>query len=386
MAETYPRIYRFRGWALLTWVTLELIMIAAGVAALLFAKTMFKGAAPGVGWGAGSACLAVGMAALLSTIRGRLILYADHCEYTGILGTRVLRTSDVKETREVRQQYGHLVVTVALKNGRKVTITDFGHLDDALIEWLNSFPNAEAEAEDAQAEALLANPAFGHDKDARQRAINRDRWRLAGLSAVGWAVAIWSFFYPHPYPACLTTLLALPATGLILMLLSRGRWTLAEANNGRLSLGGLAGPPAMMVGLRALLDDGVVDWRGAAVAGGGVALGLLLFILATEGWAKRGVLVILAAGCFAYGWGGLVYLNMHFDDAPAKVYTVRVLDMDTGDYGNPVTVTAWATRPGGNQVDVGNDFYRRLKVGGRFCLSVYPGALGIQWYQYDLCK
>ena len=386
MTEAYPRVYRFKGWTLLFWVSLELAIIALGAATVLFAGMMFKTAAV-VGWGVGGFLIALGGVALLSSSRGKLVLFADRCEYTGVLGTRIVRTSDVKETRNVKREYGHLVVTMVLKNGRKVTISDFGHLDDPLTEWIDGFPNAELVAQNVRAEALLANPAFGSNPTEREHHINTD---VGLINFIGWpcyGLVLWGMIWPHPYQICLPVLLTLPVLGLLATFASRGRWTMLESEtSGRLSIGiRLFIGPAMVVALRAFLDDDVVDWVLPAVCGvaAGVCLmGLNSLIERRLSWAGAVGFIVLWS---AFAWGALLYVDTTLDPSPGHAFAVRVLAKSEGQHMDTLTVTAWGSRASGNDVNVAGAFSRKVHKGDTVCIYVYPGRLNWPWYATDVC-
>jgi hypothetical protein len=386
MAETYPRVYRFKAWVLLLWVSFELAIIALGAAAVLFAEAMFKGAAL-VGWSSGGFLIALGLAALLSTSRGKLVLFGDRCEYTGILGTRVMHTSEVKETRNIKHQYGHLVVTVVLKSGRKITISDFGHLDDALTEWLDGFPNAEAKAEGARADALLANPAFGSDPTEREHQINADVDRLNLLGWPCYGVMLWGLVWPHPYQVCLPVLLTMPVLGLLATFASHGRWTMLEGDKiGRLSIGRqLFIAPALVVALRAFLDDDVVDWAVPAIWGAAAGIGLMTLNALVErrlSWASAAGFVLLWG---LYTWGGLIYVDTTLDSSQGRPFPAKILEMSEGEHADTLTLTAWGPRTSGNEVSVARSFYRRVHKGDTVCVYISPGRLHWPWYAVDAC-
>jgi len=298
MTETHPRIYKYGpGWTA-AFIGISLAFFAAAAAMVIWRDPIF-GKAPYLAWISAAFFGGMGLMGLWS-LKCRLILYADHVEYVGLIRRSVVRKAEILRTSGVRRTYTMLELTLELTNGRKMKVGDFGRPDDMFAEWFDAFPNAEAEAEEAQAEALLANPAFGRDEGARQKAIRGDTRLLTGLSGVGWLAGVWGLCDPRPYPLCLMILLVLPVVAFILVGLSRRRWTLGEATNGRLSLAGLGGLPAMVIGLRAMLDDGVVDWKMAAIAGGVLGLGLWILIQAIEGRLKPGALAALAIVCLAY--------------------------------------------------------------------------------------
>ncbi len=386
MTQAYPRVYRFKGWVLLFWVSLELAIVALGVVTVLFSGLMFNGAAV-VGWGVGGLLVALGLVALLSSSCGKLVLFADRCEYTGILGTRVMRTSEVKETHNVKRQYGHLVATVVLKNGRKVTISDFGHLDDPLTEWLDGFPNAEAVAEEVKAEALLANPAFGSNPTERAYHIDADVDRINFLQWPCYGILLWGMIWPHPYQICLPVQFAMPVLGLIATFASRGRWTMLEdTKGGRLSIGiRLFMAPAMIVALRAFLDDDVVDWITPAIWGVAAGIGLTALNVLIERrltWAGAAGFFILWS---AYAWGGLLYVDTTLDPSQGRAFAVRVLDKSEGEHMDTLTVMAWGPHASGSEVHAASEFSRKVHKGDTVCVYVYPGRLNWPWYAVGHC-
>jgi hypothetical protein len=386
MAEIYPRVYRFKTWVLCGWLILELAMIALGVAAVVFAGMMFKNAAP-VGWALGALFIVMGIVPLVSTVRGKLVLYDDRCEYTGLLGMRVMRTAEVERTRNVKQQYGHLVATIVLKSGRTIQITDFGHMDDALAAWLDGFPNTEAEAEHAKGEALLANPAFGSNPTERAHHINVDAGRINFIGWPCYGLVLWGMVWPRPYQICLPILLTMPILGLMATFASRGRWTMLEDNkSGRLSIGvRLFIGPALVVALRAFLDDEMVDWVIPALWGAAAGVGLMVLNALIERrltWAGAAGLVFLWG---VYAWGGLLYVDTTLDLSEGRPLPARVLDMNEGEHVDTLTLSAWGTRKSGNEVGVGRSFFRNVHKGDTVCVYVYPGRLNWPWYAVDVC-
>lgn len=197
---SYPRIYRssLRMRSLLTGYELVLVAIAA---ACIVITPQIPPKWPLGGWLFAVFPMlpaALSVPSLISAWRGKLVLFADRIEYTGVFATRVVYGRDIRETREAERRVTRFEVTLVCKDGRKIKISDFGQMDEALAEWIDSFPNAEDMAEAAAAVLLLANPAFGRTEDERRRNIVRDAEWIDRIKWIGMAVGTWGLFYPHP--------------------------------------------------------------------------------------------------------------------------------------------------------------------------------------------
>lgn len=391
-----PRIYRFGPIARLIWICCSLIIFCAGVVGALWAGLKLFSTAPAydsvglVALPIGLLATGLGLAALVSTVRGRLELYEDRVEYYGILGRRVVRTIDIKETVRPIQQYGHFVITLVLKGSgaKRVRITDFGKMDETLADWLNALPNVEVQADIKRSEYLLANPAFGSNIGEREHAINSDTALLNRLRWPIYGLVLWGLIHPHPYQICLTILVMLPITAVLMVLASRGRWALNVDNtSGKLGLGEvMALGPAAVIGLRAFLDDDVMEWKVPAAWGVVVGLTLLGIVVVIERRFHAKTLLSVGFAFMWYAWGTLMFMNAVWDHSPTTITRVQVLDMQKGDHVDTLHLTRWGLRKDGNEVSVTHATFRKLRKGGEACVYINAGALGWQRYQVDVCS
>lgn len=385
MGETYPRIYRYGpGSIAVTW-GFGLVFIGGAAACAIFAG-QWASHAP---WLLRGICVPIGLFGLLLllSLTCRLTLYEDCFEYKGLIAVRRVTKADIVRTQNVKKKIVTTTLTVALKDGRKVEVSDFGRMDDVFAEWFDAFPNAENEARKTRDEALLANPAFGSNPTEREAHVNADVDRLNLLGWPCYGIAMWGMIWPQPYQVCLPVLLTMPLLGLIATYASQGRWGMLEGHRtGRLSIGNtLFVAPASIVALRALTDDHVVDGIMPAVWGAATGIGLM----ALNGLIERRLSWARAVG-FAvlwglYAWGGLLYADTRLDPAPGRAIPVQVRDKGEGEHDHSLTVTAWGPRKSDNEVVVGRRLFGRVHKGGTVCIYVYPGRLNWPWYEAGLC-
>ncbi len=393
MESTYPRTYKFGPWALLMYSACSLLFVAAGAGFAIWLEL----AATVRTWNLAlelCICLPIvlfGRFTWVSVFRCKLVLYADHLVYHEVLRARTIYRSDIVTTRGVRVVYGNLSVVLILKHARKkaLRIAAFGSGDDAFADWFEDLPNEEGEAEERTNEALLANPAFGSNPTEREQTINRDASLLNRLRWPAYGIALWGFIYPSPYNICLYTLAVVPAVAALLVFISRGKWLLNDDNtSGRLGIGGvIAVGPAIVVGLRAFLDDHVVDWRIPAAWGVASAVVLMLFVALIERRPLRPVkLATVSLAYFAYAWGALMFVDTSLDPSKGMPNQVQILSTNADKDGATFRVTHWASHGDDNEVSVSRSLYHRFRPRDTVCIFVYPGRLGWPWYEVDACS
>lgn len=145
MGETYPRIYRYGpGSIAVTW-GFGLVFIGGAAACAIFAG-QWASHAP---WLLRGICVPIGLFGLLLllSLTCRLTLYEDCFEYKGLIAVRRVTKADIVRTQNVKKKIVTTTLTVALKDGRKVEVSDFGRMDDVFAEWFDAFPNAETKRE-----------------------------------------------------------------------------------------------------------------------------------------------------------------------------------------------------------------------------------------------
>lgn len=386
----YPRIYAYGLVAKSLWGASSCLLFVGGVAGVMFAHQIFPETK--VLWIAQAGCaflLLVGLGALLSTFRGKLVLNADRLKYYGMWRTRIVRLSEIERTERALQQYGHFNITLVLKNRRNVRICDFGKMDDVLADWLNALPNAEVEAEVNRQERLLANPAFGDTPEEREHRINREAKLISYAGYAGWGIGLWGFVHPQPYNICLLSMITVPGLALILLIFGRRRWLLNEdSESGRLGLSQIVFLPVLALFLRVFLDEQLLDWRLPLLIVAVVTLLLIILVSWIENRFNPKVMWATAIMYGLYAWSSLVFLNDYLDHEKPKTVTAQVLDMSIST-GKTTTytlnLTAWAQHKSSDEVTVSSTIYKRLHKGDQVCIKLYPGKFGWAYYYVNTC-
>jgi hypothetical protein len=388
----WPRIYRLRRGQRLFLGGLGVLAIGgglAGAAAMLLSSTDAPPALALIPL----AFVALG-AYLVAAVRvARVVLYEDAIELVELgKGKRRLRRDEIAGRRIVPMQYGQAQLVLELRGaGRKPVKAHWVHETDVVLEtWLAALPDLDAE-ERARAEAeLMRSAALGANEAERAQALTRARRVAKVLSGVAIAASVWGWLYPRPYPAAVATLAVLPLVALVVLLLGRGRYGFDSGRTDpRPSVAAAVFGPGMVLGLRAILDVQVLDWKpllaGAAV--GGVVL--VAAIAAAERKARRlWLLALLAPLLSFYPWGGLSLANALLDHGEPEVFrvVVRAKHVSSGKHTSyELTLDPWGPVAEAGSVDVGRAVYDAVPIGGEVCLALRPGALGVRWYFVGRC-
>ncbi len=391
MAEDgHPRIYQFVGRNQPGWLAAALVIVAIGVAAgaVMQRPDLWVSAC---GWLLASPIIAFGLAGVFATVRGRLLLYPDRAEYTGVLATRVIPNAEVRGVR-YSSQAGFLGIKVVMKDGRKIHITDFGRADAALRSWLRRFPDEEKRLSVKRGRALKGNKAFGATPEERKAAIARDSAWISQAMFASYGITLWGIFYPHPHVVCAILAMAVPPACALAVLWSRGRWALLDGKDaGRLSLSQATYGPIVVLVMRALHDSPPLDLYMPLTAGLGVGAGMAVLIVAIERGFRPVAIALCLVGCCCYALPSLMLLNAMLDQAPAKIGLVRILDMrDRRDsHGRheayELYLTPWGPYRQVFAYDVSSRFYHSLQIGSNLCVYSYPGVFGWRHIHIDRC-
>jgi hypothetical protein len=89
---------------------------------------------------------------------------------------------------------------------------------------------------------------------------------------------------------------------------------------------------------------------------------------------------------FTYSLGALAAVDVAFDTAPPQSYAVLVRDLDRSTTTYFVEIGSWSPLRLDSTQPVDKDLYVRLRKGGRVCVLVHPGLLGLRWYELAVCR
>jgi hypothetical protein len=110
--------------------------------------------------------------------------------------------------------------------------------------------------------------------------------------------------------------------------------------------------------------------------------------LAARSQAKYSAIVLLF---FSFVWasGVTVFYNSYFDKSAPSVFRTRIIGKhktsgkSTSYY---LKLEPWGPRTSAEDVDVARSFYETAAVGSTVCVSLFSGALDVQWFDVWYCR
>lgn len=398
-STSYPRVYEYGVIAKSLWSSFALICMIGAIWIPIYFATEFTGWAyyyVAVFCAFIAGCFAV---CLASTLRSKLVLYEDRLEYFGAVATRRIKLHDIEKTGEWTKILGGFSIVLILKSGRpkRVTIYDFGKMDEVFEDWINSYPNECIEKQITEQEALNAavdrNSAFGNSQDERFDSynlhihwVNRLKWVVIAISLT---CAFAPAFYSIPYDLNLYILMGLPVLCLIAASLSQGRLAITEDDtSGRVSLFGMAYIPIAILLMLAIANLNLVDWLipiAAATAAGLLITGLVIIVERRFRWQTTFWTIII---CSFYAWSTGILLNERLDYEKPRIERVQIIDKRISSGTSPdhyLSLSPWG-RFSNEEYEVTQELYKSVKSGGKVCIRIYPGALGWEYYYIRSCQ
>jgi hypothetical protein len=343
--------------------------------------------------------LAIGLYALLTAFRSRLVLSADAIEVCGAFTTRRLMRAEIAGRRRIQLKNGTATVLVPRVEGQKILRFDDGQFarDPLLDTWLGSLPDLDARDRDASEAQIEANPEFGPTPEAR-RAWLEEAGRLATVfNVAAIAAALWALLLRDPYGIGSLVLVILPPAALYIAGRSHGLYRLSfERNDARPTLALAVLAPGFALPVHAFQDIGVLDVPRLLIYVASLTLLLAWLGLrsappsrATAGASSpAGPWAILVIALFGYSLGVLVLGNTWFDTTPGADYRVQVMAKDE-THGRSTsyhfTLAQWGTHSGTRRVQVSSALYHAVPRDGLVCVHEGQGALRAAWYRLAAC-
>jgi len=346
---------------------------------------------------AGAAALSLGFGLLgvgctLSAVRSRITLFDDAIERQGAFRRRRMNVADIAGRRSEAAQGASFIRLVSRTPGvRDLRLERMFATDAAFDAWMQRLPDLDAqELARSQAEYVADEDHRAPHEEKLRRL--RSAQRIARYAQYAtFAVVAWGFMYPHPYDLLMLVLAAMPVVIVGIAVTGRGAYTLeGRRNDVRANLALPLIMPGMVLLLRAVIDLQVLDWQALLwLAALVTALGAALLLWASPDFRRSvGGVVTAAFLLCAWGYGVTAQLNVQLDRAAPGQFAVQVLDRHL-ESGKSTTyyldVTAWGPRTAHEDVVVSRELYGHVAAGGRVCIYLWPGALGVRWYEVDDC-
>jgi hypothetical protein len=397
-SSKYPRVYRLApGWA---------------VGMLVFGAVAVGGSAFGI-WRlciqeysrnpAGAIFLAVvfaafallGVWALWSVFKSRVVLYADRIESFGITGIKSLRRDQVLGRRlaKGRNSPGTLVL-VPRNSQRPLMIGLCFRRDRVFDDWMSTFTDLDAQDLRASIEEITGGPESGSPRAELMQGLARGKRLARHLNLIMLIAAGWGWFYPQPYPLAVFVLALLPWVAVAIVAKSGGLFRIDERkNDAHPNVAPLFILPGFVLALRVLSDIHVWAWQPALYLSAAIAF--VLWLAAAKADAalrvRRASLILMLLLCLGYGYGVGMEANAMLDRSPATIYAaaVRSKRVSSGrSTSYKLDLAPWGPGPTqeAGDVSVSRRLYESVKRGDSVCAALRPGAMGVSWYVVSRCR
>ena len=332
-----------------------------------------------------------GLFGMLYTALFKVVLEAESITLSTLFGSRTLRRNEIAGFRELAMQHGPPLLVFESKDRflKPVKMSQVVQTDARFVQWMAGLTNLDTAAQ-AQAQAeVLADQELGTTPAERMQSVTRARRIAKTLDTAAILIGIWAFF-DHQLVAA-TLLAALPFVGVALFAFSRGQYRLDTTKNDvKPNIGILFIAPAMVLGLRAMIEVELLHWQdGVQMAALGFVTFAVLLNLALRGnGEKLGLIVLVALVMGAYGYGVGTLADAAFDDAPPTQFQSKVLDKYVTSGNHPeyhLQLAAWGSLTEPDDLAVKSPVFDSFARGDTACIALHKGALGAAWYAVGPC-
>ena len=386
---SYPRDYRYsRGVQIFLYV-FAAVMGAAGTWMI---GIQILHAASIVLLLSGLAMVLLGIYIAMSCAMSCLVLRADSIEMRGPSGSRMLRRDAIAGRRR-QPTRGKPILILVPKSGRSMRLDSGFKSDSVLDAWIDALPDLDLQELQASEAKLIADPAFGSSPKDRLDRLAKARQVAKVANGVTIAAMLWAYIYPHPYQLAILLLALLPWCAVIIVALSRGLICFDTLRNDvRPQVALMLMMPALVLGMRALLDFNVVDVTRTLEFGfiAGLPLVFVVSLVGQRNQPRPWVLplLMLLVVSLPYGGGLVAFADVMFDHQASQVFQTQVLRkyISSGKHPQPYLVLApWGPEIMGDRVAVSRAYYSHARVDTPVCVNLHHGAVGLRWYGVHDC-
>lgn len=256
-------------------------------------------------------------------------------------------------------------------------------------------------------EAILNDPAFGESRKSR---IERMKFARHAATIVDF-VAIAFFIVGGPFllhanvpqHAVITIIAAMPFLSVMAIIMSKGLFSVRRLQTifryGRLRIGvfgkyGLADLsavivlPSFLLLFSGLVGPTILDWWLAILVVFAAGIAVTLFLV----WMRmrRPVFpVIIIIPAVMWSSGLVLHCNYLCDTSTPSIYRTIILNMreTTGDDPEySIRISPWGPQTKEHEFSVTPETYKTYHEGAELCVYVHKGALGIPWWDFDICS
>lgn len=328
---------------------------------------------------------------ILTTLRSKIVLFADRIEIHELTVTRTLRRNEIAGWRINASPA--LILERKHPVSKTVATAWVYKADPELYQWFAEFYNLDEREADFAINEIADDSSLGRDEQERFASLARAKRFTSVLNTVGVALFVWAVFLPRPYELVIGLLLVAPWLGALIAWRSGGLIQFDERQNEvKPNLVFLTLFPMLALMLRAVLDNETVGWLTQTVAALLIATALfgVQYVAHPDVRANRMAAVVMFLFAFlAYGYGAVIHINALADssDIQQTRYVLREKYVSTGKViRHKVRLKkAHLDTPEVDSAEVTPYFFDMLKPGDAVCLAFRSGALGIKRFTAGPC-
>ena len=385
---SYPRDYRYSRVVQLCLYVFAAIMGGVGAWMIWIQIVQFL---PILLLLSGMAMVLLGVYIAMSCAMSRLVLRADSIELRGPLGSRMLRRDAIAGRRQ-QPTRGKPIRVLVPESGRPMRLDSGYPSDSALDAWIDALPDLDLQERQASEAKLIADPAFGSSPKDRLERLAKARQVAKVANMVTLAAMLWAYVYPHPYQPAILLMALLPWCAVAIVALSRGLICFDTLRNDvRPHVALMLMMPALVLGMRALLDINIVDVTRTLEFGfiAGLPLVFAVSLVGQRNQPRPWVLpLLMLVVAVPYGGGLVAMADVMLDHQAPQVFQTQVLRkyISSGKHPQPYLVLApWGPMITGDRVAVSRAYYAHVKVDTTLCVDLHQGGVGLRWYGAHDC-
>jgi hypothetical protein len=314
------------------------------------------------------------------------VLFPDRIEIEELTHTAVLSRQEIRGWRLLATSPPCLLFVPRDDSRRSVKLALVFSLDPEFSKWLYTLPNLDSEDARASEIDIRKDARLGATPGERMKALAKGRRFASVLAVVASLAAVWGLAYPRPYQVTIAILAALPWIAVEAVRRSSGLFRMDQnRNDAHPNVAFAYIFPGMVLMLRSVFDyniipSSVVIWFSVGIGG---LLSLSTFTADSTMRASVINTAAFAALSLTYGYGAAIEANALFDHSSGMSYTANVegkhiVRGKTTTY--ELELGPWGPIPQRNTLQVAPATFNPIQRGDVVCLTLKPGALGVNWY------
>jgi hypothetical protein len=326
---------------------------------------------------------------VLSTLRSKLVLFADRIEIHDLTKTRSLARDNIAGWRILG---GGIVFEQKDNPKKKVSTAWIYRTDDEFERWIAEVENSDAKELESAIDAVANDTSMGANEDERFENLARASRVARFLNILGGVLFVWAFFFPRPYELVIILLLAAPWLAALVASRSHGLLQFdQQRGSAKPNIAILSILTMVAVPLRAVLDYQTIGWVTQTIAT--LFIGFALFAALRAAYAdlrtNRTNRVVTFAFALFYSLGAALHVNAlaDFSKVERNQYVVREKTISRGKYTTYRIALGKADEnaPNVDSAEVTRGFYDSIQADDTVCLDFRPGALRIRWFTVGPC-